>query len=143
MPGWPHAGDPPQKVTSVTYNNTGAAGSTLPEEAVPSVAQTPATGPGGRSRWWTLAVVAVAQFMVVLDVTIVNVALPKIQTDLGFTAENLQWIVSAYTLVFGGFLLLGGRAADLLGRRAVFMAGLVLFAVSSLVAGLSATPGEI
>lgn len=101
------------------------------------------TGPGGRSRWWTLAVVAVAQFMVVLDVTIVNVALPKIQTDLGFTADNLQWIVSAYTLVFGGFLLLGGRAADLLGRRAVFMAGLVLFAGASLVAGLSSTQGEI
>lgn len=101
------------------------------------------TGPGGRSRWWTLVVVAVAQFMVVLDVTIVNVALPKIQADLAFTAENLQWIVSAYTLVFGGFLLLGGRAADLLGRRAVFMTGLVLFAVSSLVAGLSATQGEI
>jgi EmrB/QacA subfamily drug resistance transporter len=101
------------------------------------------TGPGGRSRWWTLAVLAVAQFMVVLDVTIVNVALPKIQTDLGFTADNLQWIVSAYTLVFGGFLLLGGRAADLLGRRAVFMAGLVLFAGSSLVAGLATTQGEI
>lgn len=101
------------------------------------------TGPGGRSRWWTLAVVAVAQFMVVLDVTIVNVALPKIQTDLAFTSENLQWIVSAYTLVFGGFLLLGGRAADLLGRRAVFMTGLVLFAGSSLIAGLSTTQGEI
>jgi EmrB/QacA subfamily drug resistance transporter len=101
------------------------------------------TGPSGRSRWWTLAVLAVAQFMVVLDVTIVNVALPKIQTDLGFTAENLQWIISAYTLVFGGFLLLGGRAADLLGRRAVFMAGLVLFAGSSLVAGLASTQAEI
>lgn len=101
------------------------------------------TGPSGRSRWWTLAVVAVAQFTVVLDVTIVNVALPKIQTDLGFTSENLQWIVSAYTLVFGGFLLLGGRAADLLGRRAVFMTGLVLFAGSSLVAGLATTQGEL
>ena len=101
------------------------------------------TGPGGRSRWWTLAVLAVAQFMVVLDVTIVNVALPKIQTDLAFMPENLQWIVSAYTLVFGGFLLLGGRAADLLGRRAVFITGLALFAGSSLLAGLSTTQGEI
>lgn len=101
------------------------------------------TGPRGRSRWWTLAVVAVAQFMVVLDVTIVNVALPDIQTELGFTPENLQWIVSAYTLVFGGFLLLGGRAADLLGRRAMFMAGLALFAGSSLVAGLAASQGQI
>ncbi|MFL6024812.1 MAG: MFS transporter [Marmoricola sp.] len=101
------------------------------------------TGPHGRSRWWTLAVVAVAQFMVVLDVTIVNVALPDIQADLGFTAENLQWIISAYTLVFGGFLLLGGRAADLLGRRAVFMTGLALFAGSSLIAGLATSQGEI
>ncbi|MFL6108956.1 MAG: MFS transporter [Marmoricola sp.] len=101
------------------------------------------TGPRGRNRWWTLVVVAVAQFMVVLDVTIVNVALPDIQADLGFTAENLQWIISAYTLVFGGFLLLGGRAADLLGRRAVFMTGLALFAGSSLMAGLASTQGEI
>ena len=113
------------------------------EPAVRATEPRHTTGPGGRSRWWTLVVVAVAQFMVVLDVTIVNVALPKIQVDLGFTAENLQWIVSAYTLVFGGFLLLGGRAADLLGRRSVFMAGLVLFAGSSLVAGLAATQGEI
>ncbi len=69
-----------------------------------------------RSPWATLAVLALAQFMVVLDVTIVNVALPDIQTDLAFTPDNLQWVISAYTLVFGGFLLLGGRAADLLGR---------------------------
>jgi EmrB/QacA subfamily drug resistance transporter len=113
------------------------------ESATSGLTPLHSTGPSGRSRWWTLAVVAVAQFTVVLDVTIVNVALPKIQTDLGFTAENLQWIVSAYTLVFGGFLLLGGRAADLLGRRAVFMTGLVLFAASSLVAGLASTQGEI
>ena len=114
-----------------------------PQVLVAGAAPGVSTGPGGRSRWWTLAVVAIAQFTVVLDVTIVNVALPKIQTDLGFSPENLQWIVSAYTLVFGGFLLLGGRAADLLGRRAVFMTGLVLFAVSSLAAGLSTSQGEI
>lgn len=90
-----------------------------------------------RSPWATLAVLALAQFMVVLDVTIVNVALPDIQRDLSFSADNLQWVVSAYTLVFGGFLLLGGRAADLLGRRRVFVAGLGLFAVASLIGGLA------
>jgi len=90
-----------------------------------------------RSPWLPLVVLAFAQFMVVLDVTIVNVALPRIQTDLDFSADSLQWIVSAYTLMFGGFLLLGGRAADLLGRRAVFIAGLALFSLASLVAGLS------
>ena len=68
-------------------------------------------------RWQILAVLAVAQFMVVLDATIVNVALPAIQTDLGFDATSLQWVVNGYTLLFGGFLLLGGRLADLLGRR--------------------------
>lgn len=90
-----------------------------------------------RSPWATLAVLALAQFIVVLDVTIVNVALPDIQADLGFTPETLQWVISAYTLLFGGFLLLGGRAADLLGSRRVFIAGLALFGVSSLVAGLA------
>jgi EmrB/QacA subfamily drug resistance transporter len=88
-------------------------------------------------RWYALALVCVAQFMVVLDVAVVNVALPSIQTDLGFSQQDLQWIVSAYTLTFGGFLLLGGRAADLLGRRPVFMAGLVLFTLASLACGLA------
>lgn len=90
-----------------------------------------------RNRWSVLTVLALAQFMVVLDVTIVNVALPDIQADLGFSADGLQWVVSAYTLLFGGFLLLGGRAADLLGRRRVFAAGLALFGAASLVAGLA------
>jgi EmrB/QacA subfamily drug resistance transporter len=90
-----------------------------------------------RSPWATLAVLALAQFMVVLDVTIVNVALPDIQRDLGFSADDLQWVISAYTLVFGGFLLLGGRAADLLGRRRLFVAGLALFTLASLAGGLS------
>src|SRR5690242_11216579 len=71
-------------------------------------------------RWLALVVLAAAQFMVVLDASIVNVALPSIKTDLNFSQENLQWVVNAYTLAFGGFLLLGGRAADLLGRRRVF-----------------------
>src|SRR5258707_8674390 len=73
--------------------------------------------------------------MVVLDIAIVNVALPSIKVDLGFSQENLQWVISAYALFFGGFLLLGGRAADLLGRRRLFLAGLVLFTLSSLLAG--------
>ena len=80
---------------------------------------------------------AVAQFMVVLDATIVNVALPSIRVDLGFDATNLQWVVNAYTLLFGGFLLLGGRAADLLGRRRVFLTGLGLFASASLAGGFA------
>jgi EmrB/QacA subfamily drug resistance transporter len=88
-------------------------------------------------RWKALAVLGVAYLMVVLDVSIVNVALPSIQADLGFTTEDLQWVVSGYALTFGGFLLLGGRAGDLLGRRRVFMAGLGLFLVTSLLAGLS------
>src|SRR5262245_23447116 len=92
-----------------------------------------------RSPWATLVVLALAQFAVVLDVTIVNVALPNIQLDLGFSAAGLQWVINAYTLLFGGFLLLGGRAADLLGRRRMFVAGLVLFGAASLVAGLATT----
>src|SRR5438045_6858839 len=90
-----------------------------------------------RRRWWALALLSVVQFMVVLDIAIVNVALPSIQTDLGFSQENLQWVISAYALVFGGFLLLGGRAADLLGRRRIFLVGIVVFTISSLLAGLA------
>ena len=75
-----------------------------------------------RRKWLALALLSVVQFMVVLDIAIVNVALPSIQVDLGFSQENLQWVISAYALVFGGFLLLGGRAADLLGRRRIFLA---------------------
>jgi EmrB/QacA subfamily drug resistance transporter len=93
-----------------------------------------------RSPWATLAVLALAQFIVVLDVTIVNVALPHIQADLNFSADGLQWVINAYTLLFGGFLLLGGRMADLLGPRRVFIAGLLLFGLTSLVAGLSNSP---
>ncbi|WP_329136847.1 MFS transporter [Streptomyces sp. NBC_01476] len=94
-----------------------------------------------RSPWATLTVLALAQFIVVLDVTIVNVALPDIQSDLGFSTDGLQWVISAYTLLFGGFLLLGGRAADLLGSRRVFIAGLALFGVTSLAGGLAGSPG--
>lgn len=94
-------------------------------------------------RWRALAVLALAQFMVVLDVTIANVALPAIQQDLGFSAVDLQWVVGAYTLAFGGLLLLGGRMADLLGRRRMLMGGLALFAVASLGAGLAPSSGAL
>jgi EmrB/QacA subfamily drug resistance transporter len=91
-------------------------------------------------RWKALAVLGIAYLMVVLDVSIVNVALPSIQTDLGFAREDLQWVVSGYALTFGGFLLLGGRMGDLLGRRIIFMIGLASFAAFSLLAGLSTSP---
>src|ERR1700709_2891671 len=86
-----------------------------------------------RSKWLALALLATAQFVVVLDASIVNVALPSIGKDLKISEDNLSWIVNAYTLVFGGFLLLGGRLADLLGRRRLFMIGLVLFAPAALL----------
>ena len=92
-------------------------------------------------RWAALAVLAVAQFMVVLDASIVNVALPSIQIDLGFSENGLQWVVNAYTLMFGGFLLLGGRAADLFGRRRVFMIGLIVFSAASLAGGFATSSG--
>ncbi|HEY2542665.1 MAG TPA: MFS transporter, partial [Gaiellaceae bacterium] len=88
-------------------------------------------------RWFGLAVLVAAQFMVVLDIAIVNVALPTIKTDLHFSQESLQWVITAYSILFGGVLLLGGRMADLLGRRRLFMAGLTLFSVSSLLDGLA------
>jgi EmrB/QacA subfamily drug resistance transporter len=91
----------------------------------------------GKARWFGLAVLLAVQFMVVLDIAIVNVTLPSIQTDLGFSQENLQWVISAYALVFGGFLLLGGRMADLVGRRRIFLFGLVLFTLGSLLCGLA------
>src|SRR5213075_1383004 len=96
-----------------------------------------------RKRWFALAVIVAAQFMVVLDVAIVNVALPSIKTDLNFSQESLQWVITAYAIVFGGVLLLGGRLADLLGRRRVFMAGLALFTVSSLLDGLAWSEGSL
>jgi EmrB/QacA subfamily drug resistance transporter len=96
-----------------------------------------------RKKWLGLAVIVAAQFMVVLDVAIVNVALPSIKTDLGFSQESLQWVITAYAIFFGGVLLLGGRLSDLLGRRRLFMAGLVLFTVSSLLDGLAWSEGSL
>jgi EmrB/QacA subfamily drug resistance transporter len=88
-------------------------------------------------KWLALSLLSAVQFMVVLDIAIVNVALPSIQVDLGFSQENLQWVISAYALVFGGFLLLGGRTADLIGRRRIFLLGVAVFTLSSLLAGLA------
>src|ERR1700716_537064 len=98
--------------------------------AIPSSA-----APPDRRRWIALAVIVTAQFMVVLDVAIVNVALPTIQTDLHFSQESLQWVVTAYSILFGGVLLLGGRLADLLGRGRLFAIGIVLFTVRSPLPG--------
>ena len=96
-----------------------------------------------RKRWFALALIVTAQFMVVLDVAIVNVALPSIKTDLNFSQENLQWVITAYSIFFGGVLLLGGRLADLLGRRRLFIAGILLFTVSSLLDGFAWSEGSL
>src|SRR6058998_967143 len=101
------------------------------------------TLPKNERRWSALALVVTAQFMVILDVAIVNVALPSIKTDLHFSSTNLQWVITAYAILFGGALLLGGRMADLLGRRRMFMAGLTLFTVSSLLDGLAWSEGSL
>ena len=95
------------------------------------------------NRWVVLVLICLAQFMVVLDATIVNVALPSIQTDLHLSEGNLQWIVNAYTLFFGGFLLLGGRLGDLLGRKRLFLIGLVVFTGASLLDGLAGSEGML
>jgi MFS family permease len=99
------------------------------------------TGPPNAEihRWRAFAVLVVCYFMTIVDLTIVNVALPTIGRDLHFSESNLQWVVTAYGLTFGGFLLLGGRAADLLGRRRILMVGLAVFTAASLGAGLATT----
>ena len=94
-------------------------------------------------RWSALALIVTAQFMVILDVAIVNVALPSIKSDLNFSQTNLQWVISAYAIIFGGALLLGGRLADLLGRRRLFTAGLAVFVTSSLLCGLAWSEGSL
>src|SRR5581483_3157508 len=101
-----------------------------------------AAGPDPK-RWQALALVCVAFFMTVLDVSIVNVALPSIERSLKVTDTTVQWVLIAYTIAFGGFLLLGGRAADLLGRRRIFMVGMALFAAASLVCGLAGSIGVL
>src|SRR5437764_3667427 len=96
-----------------------------------------------RSRWLALYVLCTGVLMIVLDVTIVNVALPSIQEDLGFTASSLAWVVNAYLIAFGGLLLLVGRLGDLIGRRTVFLAGLAVFTVASLACGLAQSEGML
>src|SRR5919109_563431 len=93
--------------------------------------------------WLTLAVVGAAFFMTVLDVAIVTVAIPSIQTDLKISESTVQWLLTAYAITFGGFLLLGGRMADLLGRRRIFVVGLILFTLASLTCGLSTSAGVL
>src|SRR3989454_5053617 len=94
-------------------------------------------------RWKALAIVCAAFFMTVLDVSIVNVALPSIGKALNFSRDNLQWVITAYAITFGGFLLLGGRAADLLGRRRVFYVGVAVFTIASFLCGLSQSEGML
>jgi len=96
-----------------------------------------------KRKWYALGLLCMTQFLVVLDIAIVNVALPSIKSDLHFSEQNLQWVISAYALVFGGFLLLGGRMADLLGRRRVFFVGLILFSAGSLLCGLAWSEGSL
>ena len=96
-----------------------------------------------RRKWYALALIVAAQFMVVLDVAIVNVALPSIKDDLNFSQESLQWVITGYSIMFGGFLMLGGRLADLLGRRRLFVAGLAMFTVASLLDGLAWSEGSL
>src|SRR5437867_562618 len=95
----------------------------------------------GRRRWFALYVLCLGTLMIVLDVTIVNVALPSIKADLGFSQASLAWVVNAYLLTYGGFLLLGGRLGDLFGHRRLFLSGLALFTLASLACGLATTQG--
>jgi EmrB/QacA subfamily drug resistance transporter len=108
-----------------------------------STVELPAKDAADSRRWFALALIVVAQFMVVLDVAIVNVALPAIKSDLHFSEVSLQWVITAYAIVFGGFLLLGGRLADLLGRRRMFLIGLAMFTVFSLLDGLAWSEGSL
>src|ERR1700742_399085 len=98
---------------------------------------------GVTSKWLVLVIACMAQFMVLLDASVVNIALPSVQRGLHFSPSNLQWIVNGYTLIFGGFLLLGGRMADILGRRRLFVAGVVLFSAASLLNGLAQSSGML
>jgi EmrB/QacA subfamily drug resistance transporter len=107
--------------------------------ASPDAATPPPDGGRATNRWIILVIACLAQFMVVLDITVVNVALPSIQRGLHFSSSNLQWVVNAYTLIFGGFLLLGGRVSDLIGRKRLFMIGVAIFSLASLLNGLASS----
>src|SRR6478672_11583330 len=97
--------------------------------------------PPNPRRWWALALLSVAQFLVILDASIIGVALPKVQEALGFSGSNLQWVFNAYVIAFGGLLLLGGRLSDLLGAKRIFSAGWIVLAAGSLAAGLADSTG--
>src|SRR5437667_12531636 len=114
---------------------------TQPSVPVPTAGGPMTSTSANINRWRAFALLAVSFFMTIIDLTIVNVSLPTIGRDLHFTETSLQWVVTAYALTFGGFLLLGGRAADLLGRRGVLMLGLGLFTAASLACGLATGDG--
>jgi MFS family permease len=101
----------------------------------------PLRSTGGRRKWWTLGAVGVGLFMIMIDNTVVNVALPTMQHDLGLSLEQLEWVVTGYALTFATFMLTGGTLADLVGRRRVFVAGLAAFTVASLLCGLAGSAG--
>jgi EmrB/QacA subfamily drug resistance transporter len=142
----PDSAGPPVYASDAAVQTNGHAPSVaLPETIIPgppAVAPT-RSGPRHTNPWLILVIACMAQFMVVLDATVVNVALPSIQRGLHFSPSSLQWVVNAYTLMFGGFLLLGGRASDLLGRKRLFMAGVVLFSGASLLNGLAQSSGML
>src|SRR5262249_39862074 len=118
--------------------------STKPQPAsAPAEVRDDSAASPDRRPWRLLVLLCVPQFMVILDATVVNVALPSIGRKLGFAAADLQWVVSAYVLMTGGLMLLGGRSADLLGRRPVFLTGLFLFTLASLASGLAPTPAAL
>jgi EmrB/QacA subfamily drug resistance transporter len=125
-------------MTSLDTTDEPISGRTAP----PAQVEAPAAGQDPR-RWWALAVIAVAQLMVVLDASIVTIALPSAQLDLGISDANRQWVVTAYTLAFGGLLLLGGRIADFTGRKRIFIVGLIGFAAASGLGGLAQTSGQL
>src|SRR5215470_17092282 len=128
---WPQAGQPAPEEEIIVTAGTPHAGSAARQARAATTTQAP------RNLGLVLAVIATAQLMVALDLTIVNVALPHIQAALGFSGPNLEWVVNAYAVAFGGLLLLGGRAGDLLGRRRIFIAGLLVFSLASLLGGLA------
>ncbi len=138
-PGAPAAGAP---IFTTNGASPASASATL---APPEPTTATARADEGRysNRWLILVIACLAQFMVVLDATVVNVALPSIQKGLHFSPSSLQWVVNSYTLIFGGFLLLGGRAGDLLGRKRLFMIGVVLFSGASLLNGLAQSSGML
>lgn len=134
---------PPEGTAAVTSTTPRTTPTTTPRSTAPTTTAPASTAPPGGTAhphapsWMVLAIAALAQFMVILDVSIVNVALPSMRTDLGLSTAGLSWVVNAYALTFAGLLLLGGRAADLFGRKRVFLLGVVVFSLASLVGGFA------